>query len=72
MCMIPQRPCGAATDQSPPIEAGALPALSSRRSVVRSIGLMVVAGLPAWIPGTQPPRDVIVVDGWILADSDLR
>jgi hypothetical protein len=49
-----------------------IPLVSSRRSFVRLLGLMVIAAMPAWVSGTRPPQKIIVIDGWILADTDLR
>ena len=49
-----------------------IPRGSSRRSFLRSIGLVIIASLSAWSFGTRPPQKVIVIDGWVLADTDLR
>ena len=44
----------------------------SRRNFVRSMGLLAVAALPTRMTGAPSTQDIVVVDGWILADSDLR
>jgi hypothetical protein len=49
-----------------------LNALPSRRNFVRSIGLLLAAALPAWMVRASSTQEIIVVDGWILADTDLR
>jgi hypothetical protein len=43
----------------------------SRRTFVRSIGLLPVAALPILMVGALSTQEIIVVDGWILADTDL-
>jgi hypothetical protein len=70
--MVVKPPGRQAIEASPPMKAGDAPPAPSRRSLVRSIGLMVVAALPPWISGVRRPPEIIVVDGWILADTDLR
>jgi hypothetical protein len=44
----------------------------SRRTFVRSIGLLPVAALPTWMADALSTQEIIVVDGWILADTDLH
>ena len=46
--------------------------LPSRRNFVRSIGLLLTAGSPVWMVRASSMQDIIVVDGWILADTDFR
>jgi hypothetical protein len=48
------------------------PLAPSRRTLIRSIGLLTVAALPTWLAGTPSTQNIIVIDGWILADTDLR
>ena len=50
------------------------PLAPSRRALIRSIsiGLLTVAALPTWLAGTPSTQNIIVIDGWILADTDLR
>jgi hypothetical protein len=48
------------------------PLALSRRALVRSIGLLTVAALPTWVTRTPSAQNIIVIDGWILADTDLR
>jgi hypothetical protein len=43
-----------------------------RRTLICSIGLLTVAALPTWMAGTPSMQNIIVIDGWILADTDLR
>lgn len=49
-----------------------LPPTPSRRSIVRLVGLLAVAALPAWTLDVRSIPKIVVVDGWILADTDLR
>ena len=44
----------------------------SRRILIRSMGLLTVAALPTLWAGAPSTRNIIVIDGWILADKDLR
>jgi hypothetical protein len=44
----------------------------SRRNFVRSIGLLAVAALSAWMTGEPSTQDIIVVDGWILKNTDFH
>jgi hypothetical protein len=48
------------------------PLIASRRTLIRSIGLLTVAALPTWQAGIPSTQNIIVIDGWILADTDLR
>ena len=68
MPTVPKPPGSQATEGPP----GDLPPVPSRRRFVRSIALTVVAAWPAWIVGARPLQKIIVVDCWILADTDLR
>ncbi len=51
---------------------GNVPLAPSRRTFVRSIGLLAVAALSTRMTGAPSTRDIVVVDGWILAGADLR
>jgi hypothetical protein len=51
---------------------GDAPLAPSRRNFIRSMGSLAVVALPAWMAGAPAAPDFIVVDGWILAKSDLR
>jgi Polysaccharide pyruvyl transferase len=51
---------------------GNVPFVLSRRNFVRSIGFLAVAALPTWMIGAPSTQDIILVDGWILATTDLR
>ena len=44
----------------------------SRRNFIRLIGWLPVAALPTWIAGAPSAQEIIVVDGWVLASTDLR
>ena len=44
----------------------------SRRVILSSIGSLVVTALPTCVVGAPSAQDIIVVDGWILLNTDLR
>ena len=44
----------------------------SRRNVLQSIGALSAAALPTWMAGARSTQDLVLVDGWILTNTDLR
>jgi hypothetical protein len=48
------------------------PLAPSRRTLVRSIALLTVAALPTWVADAPSTQNIIMIDGWILLDTDLR
>jgi hypothetical protein len=48
------------------------PLVPSRRTLVRSIALMTIAALPTWEADKRSTPNIIVIDGWILLDTDLH
>jgi hypothetical protein len=44
----------------------------SRRNVLQSIGALSAAALPTWMAGARPTQYLMLVDGWILTNTDLR
>lgn len=47
------------------------PFAPSRRNFVRLIGYLAIAVFPTWMASSRATLDIIVVDGWVLADTDL-
>ena len=56
----------------PTVDIPDAPLAPSRRDFVRSIGLLPVAILPTWIGDAPSTQNIILVDGWILALTDLH
>jgi hypothetical protein len=48
------------------------PLAPSRRTLVRSVALLTAAALPTWVVDPRSTQNIIVIDGWILLDTDLR
>jgi hypothetical protein len=44
----------------------------SRRTLVCTVALLTVTALPAWVVDTRSTQNIIVIDGWILLDTDIR
>jgi hypothetical protein len=60
------------TPRSPQVR-GRRPILTpSRRNVLQSIGALSAAALPIWMVGARSTQDIMLVDGWILTNTDLR
>ncbi len=64
--------CPRAAEYLKGLYRGNTPFAPSRRNFVRSIGLLAVAALPTWMASAPSTQDIILVDGWILANTDLR
>jgi exopolysaccharide biosynthesis predicted pyruvyltransferase EpsI len=64
--------CPRAAQNLKDLSRGNTPSAPSRRNFVRSIGFLAVAALPTWMAGAPSTQDIIVVDGWVLANTDLR
>jgi len=44
----------------------------SRRGFIRSMGLLFAAALPPRMARASSMQTILIVDGWILADTDFR
>jgi hypothetical protein len=44
----------------------------SRRNILQSIGALSAAALPTWMAGARSTQYLVLVDGWILTNTDLR
>lgn len=38
---------------------------------MRAAGTLLAAVLPKWVIASTPLRKIVVVDGWVLADTDV-
>ena len=60
------------TPRSPQVLWRRIVLTPSRRNVLQSIGALSAAALPTWMIGAPSTPDIMLVDGWILTNTDLR
>jgi hypothetical protein len=59
------------TARSPQVLGRRIVLTPSRRNVLQSICALSAAALPTWMVGARSTQDIMLVDGWILTNTDL-